>query len=67
MSYLPNGSLDNSKYDLNSTSRPKPEEVKPAWMDNEKANKLKELPDDFPRDYKSWGQPGTQNAHLGGI
>jgi len=48
---------------IHETDRPKPIEEKPAWMTSDKAVKLKELPDDFPRDYKSWGGPGTQNNH----
>lgn len=51
---------------IHETSRPKPVEEKPGWMNNEKANKLKELPEDFPRDYKKWGAWGTGNAGFTG-
>eukprot|EP00088_Acartia_fossae_P021558 TRINITY_DN2296_c0_g1_i1.p1 TRINITY_DN2296_c0_g1~~TRINITY_DN2296_c0_g1_i1.p1 ORF type:complete len:184 (+),score=59.78 TRINITY_DN2296_c0_g1_i1:43-594(+) len=41
---------------IHETDRPKPEEQPPAWMNSDKAVKLKEMPKDFPRDYQSWGQ-----------
>jgi len=52
---------------IHETDRPKPVEQKPAWMDNPKANKLKELPANFPRDYQSWGGAGLQHNHRGEI
>ena len=37
-------------------------EEKPEWMNNDKARKLDSLPENFPRNYKSWGFPGQFNA-----
>merc|ERR1712080_710349 len=37
---------------IHETDRPAPVEQKPAWMDNDKAKKLGELPAAFPRAYK---------------
>lgn len=47
--------------------RPAPVEERPAWMNSDKAQKLKELPADFPRDYKSWGAHSSGNVHLGAV
>ena len=55
------------QFQIHDTDRPKPVEEKPAWMDNDKARKLDELPADFPRRWKSWGQPGVNNTNMGEI
>ncbi len=35
--------------------RPKPEERKPAYMDDPRGRKLDQLPDDFPKQQKKYG------------
>lgn len=52
---------------IHHTDRPKPIEEAPGWMADEKAQKLKGLPADFPRDYKSWGGAGLPQNHGGEI
>jgi len=50
---------------IHDTDRPKPEAVRPAWLDTDKARKLQELPKDFPRDWAAWGGVGP-GAEMGG-
>jgi hypothetical protein len=52
---------------IHDTDRPAPKEEKPAWMENEKAKKLGELPASFPRNYKHWGSPGVHNENMGEV
>ena len=51
---------------IHATDRPAPVETAPAWMNNDKAQKLKELPDDFPRDHRPWSAWGTGSPSFGG-
>merc|ERR1712127_1031930 len=52
---------------IHDTDRPAPVEEKPAWMDNDKAKKLAELPANFPRNYKQWGTPGIAFDNMGDV
>jgi NADH dehydrogenase (ubiquinone) 1 alpha subcomplex subunit 8 len=50
---------------IHETDRPAPVETAPGWMNNDKAQKLKELPDDFPRDYRQREGWGSGSASFG--